>query len=54
MRLVSDPRLFNYVLIALNAAAALRWTIALRWWEVAYWLAALTLNVVVTWGYQRA
>lgn len=48
--MLSDPRLFNYVLIALNGCATLRWLAAGNWWAAGYWGCAAGLNVVVTFG----
>ena len=50
MNFWADPRLFNYVLIALNSGAALRWLWAGNWWAATYWGCAAGLNVVVTFG----
>ena len=51
--ILTDPRLFNYLIIALFALAAARWAIEGRWLDAAYWACGLLLNAIVTWGYQR-
>lgn len=48
--LLSDPRLFNYVLMTLNAFAACRWAYEGHWVNAVYWTAALALTACVTWG----
>ncbi len=46
--MLSDPRLFNYLLIALNAAAGLRWAWQGDGWMAFYWAAATSLNIALT------
>jgi hypothetical protein len=48
MRALLDPKLFNYLVIALFVLAALRWGFARNWMQVAYWIGAIVLNVAVT------
>ena len=48
MSLLTDPRLFNYVLMGLYACAAVRWALHENWWQTQYWLAALWINLAVT------
>jgi hypothetical protein len=50
LRLLSDPRLFNCMLLFLNLCAAVRWAASGRWWNAVYWLAAFTLTFVITFG----
>ena len=50
--ILSDPRIFNYLAIALFALAALRWACEGRWVDAAYWGCGALLNAIVTWGYQ--
>jgi hypothetical protein len=45
----SDPKLFNYVLIALHGAAAVRHACALHWWDSGYWLLAFLITCLMTW-----
>lgn len=49
----SDPRLFNYVLVALFTLAAVRWAAAGCWADSAYNLFAAGIQAVITWGYER-
>jgi hypothetical protein len=51
--LLLDPRLFNYVLVALYATNGLRWALHGSWPDAVYWLGALIITVAVTWGYAR-
>jgi hypothetical protein len=48
MKWLLDPKLFNYLIIALFALAAIRWGIARNWPQVAYWIGAIILNLAVT------
>lgn len=36
MNMLSDPRLFNYLIIGLFLCAALRWACVGNWWQVSY------------------
>lgn len=45
---LSDPRLFNLLIIALFIGAAIRWAFAGNWAQAGYWLSAAVLNVFVT------
>lgn len=53
MKLLSDPRLFNYLLIILFALCSVRWAFARSWPDTLYWGFGCALNAVVTWGYHR-
>ena len=46
--ILTDPRLFVYVIMALYAASAIRFAFAAKWADMLYWLFALGLTVVVT------
>ncbi len=48
MRLLSDPRLFNYLILLLYVCSALRWAFARSWWDAVYWAGAVVLQVVIT------
>jgi hypothetical protein len=48
MRFLLDPRLFNIVILVLFGATAIRWAIEKNWGQATYWLAALVLNIAVT------
>lgn len=51
--LLLDPRLFNFLIMALYTASAIRWAYAGKWADCAYWSLALGLVLVVTFGYGR-
>ncbi len=53
MKLLSDPRLMNCVIMALYAASAIRWGVAGKWADVCYWLSALAITATVTFGYRH-
>jgi hypothetical protein len=45
-----DPRIFSYVICALNALNAGRWALDGKWLVAVYWLCALGINVCVMIG----
>ncbi len=53
MKLLADPRLFNFVIMALYLLNALRWALERRWADVSYWVCALGITATVTWGYKH-
>lgn len=53
MNLLTDARLFNYILMALYACAAIRWSWDREWWQALYWIGAIVILSAVTFGYQR-
>lgn len=53
LTLWKDPRAFNFLIMALYAAAAVRWGFARRWADCCYWLSALAITVTVTFGYKH-
>lgn len=48
MRFLTDPRLFNYLLLSLYTFSALRWAYARSWYDVLYWVGAAFLTIGVT------
>lgn len=48
-----DPRAFNYLIMTLYTANALRWAFNQSWADVCYWLSALAITATVTWGYNH-
>lgn len=50
MKLLADPRLFNYLIILLFALASVRWMFAGNWLNATYWLTGSVINLVVTLG----
>lgn len=49
MSILADPKLFNYVLLVLHGAAAVRHAAALHWWDSGYWLLAFLITCLMTW-----
>lgn len=50
MRLLLDPRIFNFVIMGLYGLNIGRWALAGNFWTAAYWLSALGITFVVTFG----
>ncbi len=50
MRLITDPRLFNYLIMCLYLLSATRWAISREWAQMFYWLGALWITASVTFG----
>lgn len=48
MKILSDPRLFNYATICWFGAAAIRWGCERNWAQMWYWIGAIILNLAVT------
>ena len=48
-----DPRAFNFLIMTLYACSALRWACAGKWCDAAYWVSALSITAVVTFGYRH-
>lgn len=53
MRLLTDPRLFNFVIMGLYALNVCRWAIAGKPADALYWLSALGITATVTFGYSH-
>jgi hypothetical protein len=51
--LLLDPRIFNYVIMALYLANAIRWAFARSVADVCYWLSALAITATVTFLYKH-
>jgi hypothetical protein len=51
--MLSDPRIFNYVIMLLYALNVCRWAFAGKWVDACYWLSALGITATVTWGYKH-
>jgi hypothetical protein len=48
MRLFTDPRLFNYVILALYATNILNYAIRRQWNDAWYWFSAASITASVT------
>lgn len=50
---LADPRMFNYVIMALYAGNSTRWALYGSWGDACYWMSALAITMSVTWGYKH-
>lgn len=48
MRMLTDPKLFNYLILLLYILASMRWAYQRSWWDMVYWAGAAVLQVVIT------
>ena len=48
MKLLADPRVFNFIIMALYLFTAIRWAAAGKWFDSLYWASALALIIAVT------
>jgi hypothetical protein len=48
-----EPRLFNFIIMALYCMAAIWWALHRKWADACYWLSALAITATVTFGYKR-
>jgi hypothetical protein len=53
MKLLFDPKVFNYVIMALYLLNAIRWAFAKSKADCCYWLSALAITATVTFLYKR-
>jgi hypothetical protein len=53
MSILTDPRIFNFVIMTLYALSALRWFVAGKYADGFYWCSALAITLTVTFGYKR-
>lgn len=51
--LFTDPKVFNYAIMALYGLNAGRWAIYNSWADACYWLSALAITATVTFGYKH-
>ena len=49
--IIFDPKIFNYIIMALYAANVGRWAFNGGWADMFYWMSALSITATVTWGY---
>lgn len=48
MKIFTDPKLFNYILMCLYVASAIRWGIARKPMDMLYWIGAFIITCAVT------
>lgn len=53
MSWLTDPKLFNVIIMFCFLAAALRWAFVPHWGQVIYWVSSATLTIAVTWGMSK-
>jgi hypothetical protein len=53
MKLLLDPRIFNFIIMALYLLNAARWLYEGKYADTCYWLSALAITATVTFGYSR-
>lgn len=53
MKLLVDPKFFNYLIMVLYFLNACRWLAAGKTADVCYWLSALAITATVTFLYQH-
>ena len=53
MRLLTDPRIFNYIIMCLYTLNACRWAINKSVADTCYWISALGITLTVTFGYKH-
>lgn len=53
MILWRDPRIFNFVIMALYTLNVLRWALAGKAVDALYWTGALIITLTVTFGYKH-
>lgn len=52
MKLITDPRVFNFIIMSLYLLNAGRWGLEGKWGVMCYWLSALGITASVTWGFK--
>jgi hypothetical protein len=50
---MTDPRVFNYLIMTLYCLNAIWWAWHGKWADACYWLSAFAITATVTWGYQH-
>jgi hypothetical protein len=53
LTLLTDPKVFNYVIMVLYTLNALRWAVEGKIADVCYWLSALAITATVTFLYNH-
>jgi hypothetical protein len=50
---ITDPRLFNFIIMALYVLNSAWWAWNGKWGDASYWICAFGITASVTWGMQR-
>jgi hypothetical protein len=53
MQFLTDPKIFNYIIMSLYLLNAGRWAIHGSYADMCYWLSALAITATVTFGYNH-
>ena len=53
MKLLLDPKIFNYVILSLYMLNAVRWAFAGKIADVCYWISAAAITATVTFLYKH-
>lgn len=53
MKLLLDPKVFNYLIMTLYGLNVARWGVAGKVADVCYWLSALAITATVTFLYKH-
>ena len=53
VKVLLDPKIFNYVIMFLYGANVVRWAFAGKMADVCYWLSALAITATVTFMYKH-
>lgn len=53
IKLISDPRIFNYVIIVLHALNVMRWAYHKSLADTCYWASALGITLTITFLYKH-
>ena len=53
MTWILDPKVFNYLIMALYLLNACRWAFEAKPADVCYWLSAFAITATVTFGYEH-
>jgi hypothetical protein len=53
MKFLTDPKLFNYVILSLYMLSAIRWGCSQKWADCCYWLSAFAITATVTFLYKH-
>ena len=51
--MILDPKVFNYIIMALYLINTVNWAVRGYWGDAWYWISAASITAAVTWGYTR-
>lgn len=53
MKLLLDPKIFNYIILTLYGLNCVRWAVERKPADVCYWLSAMAITATVTFLYKH-